>query len=97
MAEPGQQLDVAGRAVAEREVLPHHHRRHVQLLDQHLVHELVGRHLGELGGERQHAEHVDAQLLDQLGLATKRGQLRGMATRTDDLGRVRVERQQHAG
>ena len=40
---------------------PDHHGGRVQPLDQHLVGELVGRHPGQLGGERQHAEHVDAR------------------------------------
>ena len=66
-AELGEHRDVARGPVAEGEVAPDHDRGGVQALDQHLVGELGGRHAGELGGERQHEERVDAQLGDEVG------------------------------
>ena len=46
--EPLQQRHVAGRPVPEPEVVPHHHQRRVQVLDQDVVHERLGRQPGEL-------------------------------------------------
>ncbi len=97
LAELGQQLDVARRLVAEGEVLADHDLRRVQPLHQHLVHELLGRQARDLSGERQHAEHLDAELFGQLGAAPQGGQLRRMTTRAHHLGRVRVEGHQHTG
>ena len=47
-AEPLQQRHVAGGPVPEPEVLPDHHERGVQVLDQDVVHERLGRQPGEL-------------------------------------------------
>ena len=93
--EPLQQRHVAGRPVPEPEVLPDHDERGVQLLDQHVVHELLGGEPGELRGERHHAERVDAERLDQLGLAGRLGQHRRVRAGPDHLGRVRVEGHHH--
>jgi hypothetical protein len=69
----------------------------VQALDKYLVDELIGRHPGQFGGERQHEENVGPELFDQLGPAAKGGELRWVATGTDYLRGVRVEGHQHAG
>jgi hypothetical protein len=94
-AKPTQQLEIASGLVTEAEVLPHHHQRRVQPLDEHHVHELVGVQPAELGGERQYAERVHAELLDQLGLAPDRAEHGRVAARPDDLARVRVEGHHH--
>ena len=88
-------VDVAGGPVAEPEVVADHHERGVQVLDQDVVHELLGRELGELRRERDHAEHVDAERLDQLGLAGRLGQHGRVRAGPDHLGRVRVEGHDH--
>ena len=73
--------DVAGALVAEAEVLPHHDRGCVQALDEHRVHELGRAQPAELGGERQHAHDVDAELLEQVGLARRPVSTGGWLTR----------------
>ena len=65
--------EVAGGLVPEAEVLPHHHGGRVQVLDQHQVHELGRVEPAELGGERHHAQHVDTELREQVGLAAAAG------------------------
>jgi hypothetical protein len=65
------------------------------VLDQHVVHERLGRQPGELRRERHHAERVDAELLDQLGLAGRLGEHRRVRPGPDHLGRVRVEGHHH--
>jgi len=83
--------------VAETGVLADDHRRCVQAGHQRLVRELGRRELGELPGERQCTEHVDAELLDQLGPPHEGRQHGRMRAGTHHLGRVRHESQQHAG
>ena len=51
--------------------------------------------LHEVGGERHHQEHVDAQFLDKLGATGQRVQLCRMAAWEHDLHRMRVECHQH--
>ena len=94
-SEPLEQGHVAGRAMPEPEVVADHHDRRVQRLDQHVVHERLGAELGERRGERDHAERVHAQLLDQFGLAHRLGQHRRVRAGPDHLGRVRVEGDHH--
>jgi len=62
-----------------------------------VVGELVRWHPGELQGERQRAEDVDAELFDQLSTAHDARQHRRVRARAHHLRRVRDERQQHAG
>ena len=90
-------VDVAGRLLAEGEVLPHHDLHDVQVLDQQLVHVALRGELHEIGRERHHQKDVDAQLFDQFGAPGQRRQLRGMAAGVDDFHRMRVERHQHGG
>jgi hypothetical protein len=96
-AEVGEHRDVPCGPMAEGEVPPDHDRGRVQALDQHLVGELGGRHAGELDGERQHQERVDAQLGDEVGAPPQAGEPGRMAAGADHLGRVRVEGDQHGG
>lgn len=96
-AERTQRLHVALGLVAEGEVLPHDHGGGVQPVDEDLVHELVRRQPGQLRRERQHGEHVHAQLLDQLSLAPQRGQLGGVGAWSQYLGGMRIESQHNAG
>ena len=49
------------------------------------------RQPGELRRERDHAQHVDAERLDQLGLAGRLGEHRRVRAGPHHLGRVRVE------
>ena len=95
--EPGQRVDVPGGLVPEAEVVADDDGRGVQAVDERMVHELVRRHLRELERERQRAEHVDAELLDQFGPPHDAGQHRRVRAGPHDLGRVRHERDQHAG
>ena len=95
LAELGQERDVAGRLVAEPEVLPHHDYRGVKSLDQDGAHELIGVEPGELQREREHAHGVGAQAGEQLRAAARRTQERRMAAGPDDLIRVRVEGDHH--
>ena len=88
-------VDVAGRLLAEGEVLADHDLDDVQPLDQQFVDVALGRQLHEVGGERHDQEDVDAHFLDQLGAPGQRGQLRRMAAGEDDFHRVRVEGHQH--
>ena len=48
-------------------------------------------------GERQHAHHVDAELLEQVGAVALAGEHRRVRARPHDLARVRVEGEHHAG
>nr|BFE68572.1 hypothetical protein GCM10020092_018730 [Actinoplanes digitatis] len=89
--EAGEHGQVAGRPVAEAEVVALDHDGRVQRLDQHVVHEGLGAELRERRGERDDAERVDAELLDQLGLAHRLGQHGRVRAGPHDLGRVRVE------
>ena len=91
LAGAPQGLDVAGRLLTEGEVLPHHDLDHVQVFHQQLVDVALRRELHEIAGERHHQEDVDAQLLDELGAAGERGQLRRVAAGIDHFHRVRVE------
>src|SRR6185369_4011545 len=90
-AQLRQQADIAGRLVAEPELLPDHEDRGVQVLHQHVVHERLGRELGEVQRERDDAEHVHAELLDQLRLAGRLGEDRRVRPGSDHFGRMRVE------
>src|SRR5829696_3046163 len=94
-AKGTQLLQVTGRLVTEAEVLPHHHGGRVQLLHHHDVHELGRAQPAELGAEGQHAQHVDAELRHDVGLAAQFGQHRRVGAGTDHLARVRVEGQHH--
>ena len=97
LARLPQQLDVARRLLAEREVLADHDLDDVEAFDEQLVDVALGGEFHEVRGERHDQEHVDAHLLDQLGATSQRGQLRRVAARKDDLHRVRVEGHQHRG
>ena len=96
-AQLGQRADVTARLVPEPEVLAHDDAGRVQLGDQDLVHEPRRRQLGELEGERQRTEDVDAELLDELSSPDHRRQHRRMRAGTYHLGGVRGEREYHAG
>ena len=74
LAELGQQRDVARGLVPEPEILPHHHPGRVQPVHQHGPDELVRPQLGELAGERQHADRVHAQPGQQLRAPPGRAQ-----------------------
>ncbi|SKY17863.1 Uncharacterised protein [Mycobacteroides abscessus subsp. abscessus] len=88
-------LDVARGLLPEGEIGSDHHFGGMQALDENVVREVFRRTRRQLGGERHHAEHVDPQLLGQLGSTSQRRQLWGMRSRPDNLGGVRVERHQH--
>ena len=96
VADLAQQIDVALRLLAEREVLPHDDFRDVQALYQDLVDIAFGRQPHEFRGEGHHAEDVDTQFLGKLGSPREGGQLCRVRTWPDDLHRMRIERHQHA-
>ena len=93
--ELGEHRDITRGPVAEGEVPPDDDLGGVQPVHEHLVGERGGLHALQLGGEREHAERVDPELGDQVGAAAQAGQPGRVAARADDLGRVRVERDQH--
>ncbi len=86
-----QEVDIAGRLVAETEVRALDDGLGVQLVDEDLGHEVGGRQLRELGGEGEDEQRVHTQIGAQLGAAVVRGEQRGVAAGADDLARVRVE------
>ena len=90
-AQVGQQVRVAGRLVAEAEVLPHHHRPGAQAAEEHVGGERLRPHLGQLGGEGQHQHDLDAGLAQQLDLAVQRGEQRRLAPGPQDGQGVAVE------
>ncbi len=83
--------------LAESEVLPHDDLGDVQSLDEDFAGVALGRELHELGSERHHTEHVDAEFLGEFGAPGQGGQLGRMAPRTNHFHRVRVEGHQHTG
>ena len=89
--EPAQELDVAPAAVPEVEVLPHHDQARLQLLDQHLLHEVLGRLVRPRLVEGHHHRPVDAALGQQLELLLQAGQLLGRRLRPHHVGGVAVE------
>ena len=76
-AEVAQELDVAPPAVAEVEVLADDDEAGRQLVDQHLLDEVLGRLLGPGQVERNDHGAVDAALGQQLQLLLEAGQLLG--------------------
>ena len=90
-----QRVDVAGRLLAEREVLADDDLDHVQPFDQQFVDVALGSELHEVGGERHHQEDVDAEFLDEFGPAGQRRQLGRMTAREHHFHGVGVEGHQH--
>lgn len=87
--------NVAGRFLAEREVLADDHLDHVQPFHQQFVDVAVRGELHEIGGEGHDEEDIDTQFLGQFGTSGQRRQLRGMVAGEDDFHRMRVEGHQH--
>lgn len=82
-----QEVDIAGRLVAETEVRALDDGLGVQLVDEDLGHEVGGRQLRELGGEGEDEQRVHTQIGAQLGAAVVRGEQRGwLPGRTTSLG-----------
>jgi hypothetical protein len=90
-AEVGQQGRVAGRLVAEAEVLPHHHGPGGQPVEQHLGGEVLGADLGQLLGELEHEHDRHAGLAEQLDLAVQGGEQGRLAARAEHGQGVAVE------
>ena len=87
-----QQLLVAGRLVAEAEVLPHADVLGLQRPDEDVVDEALRAARGELLVERDDDELLHAELADELGLALERGQQARRAARRDDRRRGAARR-----
>ena len=90
-AELGQQGRVAGRLVAEAEVLADHHRPGGQAVEQHLGGERLGTDLRQLAGELEHQHDLHAGVAEQLDLAVKGGEQGRLAPGAKDGQRVPVE------
>src|SRR4051794_35448251 len=63
-----QHVDVAGRLLAEVEVLAHRHLYRLKLPDQYFLDELLGRLRAEVLVERDHNELLDAKAGDDVAL-----------------------------
>ena len=79
--------------MTEAEVLADRHAGSAEGTDEHVVDELAGRALGELGVERDHDQLAHAERGEQLGLARERRQQPGRVLRRDNGHRVRIERE----
>ena len=86
-----QSRQIAGGPMAVAEVLPDDHRAGMQRLDEHLVDEGVGAQAAEVERERDHAHHVDAHPVQELGLVPLRREHRWVAAGTDHLAGMRIE------
>ncbi len=96
-AQAAQQLDVAAAAVPEVEVLPHHDEAGRQLVDEDLLHEVLGRLLGPGQVEGDDDRAIDAAVGQQLQLLLQAGQLLGRGLGPHHRGRVAVEGDHHGG
>ena len=96
-AEAAEELDVAPAAVPEVEVLAHDDQAGRQLVDEHLLDEVLGRLLGP--GQVEGDDHgaVDAAVGQQLELLLETGQLLGRRLGAHHGGGVAVEGDDHGG
>ena len=91
IAEVAQRAHVTGIAVAEARVDTDHDGRRLQTASEGVTHEVLGRLLGELGGEVEDEQPVDPRRLEQvLAQPAGRQQIRRLV-RPQDRDRVRLE------
>ena len=96
-AHLGQEGHVALAAVAEVEVLPHHHQPGVEALDQLPGDELLGRLVGPLLVEADDHRPVDTGRRQQLELLVEVAEQQRGRLGTHHRGRVAVEGDDHGG
>ena len=96
-AERPQQREVAAAIAAEQEIGANPHLGDAQPLHQHAAHEVIGLPLRHLAGEADHRRALHTGARQRIELLRLGHQQRRRLVGTEDAGRMRIERQHHAG
>src|SRR5580658_6714839 len=90
-AELREDLDVPRLLVTETKIVPDHYDACVQLADNDLFHELLGRESGDLGGKRQNDDFLHALFANERDTFLDSSKQARRALRSNDARRMGIE------